>query len=88
MAQPLDAEGQHTPVTVMQAMCSVCRHSQCSRIDQDLRAGWDLRSLSDEFGLRTGSLRHHRDEHVAGLTRGRRSGFSPVPPWKPQGRPW
>jgi hypothetical protein len=50
----------------MQAMCSACRHSQRSRTDQDLRAGRDLRSLSDEFGLRTGALRHHR-----GRARGR-----------------
>jgi hypothetical protein len=44
-----------------------------STIDEHLRRGRDLRSLADEVGLPTGALRAHRDEHVAGLPRGRRS---------------
>lgn len=50
----------------MQPLCSICRHSQRSRIDQDLMAGRDLRALADEFGLRPSTLRGHRDEHVTG----------------------
>jgi hypothetical protein len=55
------------------AMCPICRHSQRASIDEHLHAGRDLRTLADEFGVRTTWLRHHREEHVAGLTRGRRS---------------
>jgi hypothetical protein len=57
----------------MYRLCVVCEHSQRVTIDEDLRAGRDLRSLSDEFGLHTRALRAHRDEHVAGLARGRRA---------------
>jgi hypothetical protein len=58
---------------MMQSMCPICRHSQRSSIDESLRAGRELRTLADEFGVRTTALRHHREEHVAGLARGRRS---------------
>jgi hypothetical protein len=57
----------------MQSMCPICRHSQRCAIDENLRAGGDLRPLADEFGVRITALRYHRDEHVAGLDRGRRS---------------
>ena len=57
----------------MQAICLVCRHSQRAVIDQSLRAGQDLRSLSDAFGVDTRALRWRRDDHVVGLARGRRS---------------
>ena len=53
----------------MQPMCAICRHSQRQTIDQNLRAGRDLRTLADEFGVRASALRHHRDAHV--LQRGR-----------------
>jgi hypothetical protein len=41
---------------LMQSMCPICRHSQRSAIDEHLRAGRELRSLVDEFGLRTPAL--------------------------------
>jgi hypothetical protein len=53
-------------------MCPISRHSQRPSIDENLRAGRDLRTLADEFGVRTGALRYHRDEHVAGLAKSRR----------------
>jgi hypothetical protein len=61
----------------MQALCPICQHSQRTSIDESLRAGRELRTLADEFGVRTTSLRYHRDEHVAGLARGRRSAARP-----------
>jgi hypothetical protein len=54
----------------MYSMCPICRHSQRTSIDESLRAGRDLRTLANEFALRTSLLRHHRDEHVAGVVRG------------------
>jgi hypothetical protein len=35
------------------AMCPICRHSQRASIDEHLQAGRDLRTLADEFGVRT-----------------------------------
>jgi hypothetical protein len=40
---------------MMQSMCPICRHSQRSSIDESLRAGRDLRSLADEYGLEASS---------------------------------
>ena len=45
----------------MQAMCPICRHSQRSSIDENLRAGQDLRSLI------AGSRRAHPSASVASL---------------------
>lgn len=56
----------------MHGLCTICAHSQRTLIDESLRAGHDLRSLANEFALRTPVLRHHRDEHVAGLAQRRR----------------
>jgi hypothetical protein len=61
----------------MQSMCPICHHSQRSSIDESLRSGGDLRPLADEFGVRITVLRYHRDEHVAGLARSRRSAACP-----------
>jgi hypothetical protein len=57
----------------MYRMCLVCESSVRATVDEELRRGRDLRSLADEVGLPTRALRAHRDEHVAGLTRSRRS---------------
>ena len=56
----------------MYSMCSICRHSQRTSIDESLRAGGDVRSVANEYALEVRTLRHHRDEHVAGLARPRR----------------
>jgi hypothetical protein len=40
----------------MQSMCPICRHSQRSSIDESLRAGRELHTLADEFGVRTTAL--------------------------------
>ena len=63
----------------MRGHCQVCQHSMRGAIDEHLRAGRDLRSLSDEFGVLTRALRHHRDSHVvpARPPGGRRSGARP-----------
>jgi hypothetical protein len=63
----------------MYGLCPICHHSQRSSIDERLRAARELRPVADEFGVRLTMLRHHRDEHVAGLARGRRSAVRPRP---------
>jgi hypothetical protein len=59
---------------MMQSMCAICRHSQRTSIDENLRAGRDLRTLADEFGVRTTSLRCTCD------ARGQGGRLSPGPP--------
>ena len=58
---------------LMHGLCLVCESSQRATIDEYLRAGRDLRSLADEFGLHTRALRAHRDDHITGVPRARRS---------------
>ena len=55
-------------------LCPICHHhSQRSAIDEPLRNSRELRPLADEFGVRITVLRWHRDEHLPGLAKGRRS---------------
>jgi hypothetical protein len=48
----------------MPIRCVVCCHSQQETIDARLRAGEPLWPLVRDYALRSGELRHHRDEHV------------------------
>jgi hypothetical protein len=48
----------------MRGHCELCRHSMRGVIDEHLRAGRDVRSLADEYGLETRAIRAHRDDHV------------------------